>query len=334
MKKIGMCLLIVFIVGFVGVQGNTAELKDVRIGAIGDLSGPVSQLSGLAYGLRDHFLDLNDKGGINGHQIDYTLVDGAEIIPIAVSSYKRLISRVKPHVLFRWGTGGSKAVRKFANEIDKVVGISNSHSGDLVDPVKLPYDFTFGPTYVDQIKMAMKLAKKEGAKTVALMGPTLEYSKSPRDSIIKGKFIEKIGLELVADIDYNYKPTDLTPEMIRLKKLNPDLIYVQDVPAGFIPAIRSAAKVGLDASKLFSLHYSMHDVIPSTLKKDSNGVRAFKLIPELKEIKGTPIANEIEAFLKKHRRRNIDKWYLMGWMRGKCMSEAIRYPMTSSPPER
>ena len=67
----------------------------------------------------------------------------------------------------------------------------------------------------------------------------------------------------------------------------------------------------------------MHPVVVKVLKKDANGARAFKLIPEISEIKGTPIENEIQEFLNKHRRRNVDKWYLMGWMRGKCMAEAI-----------
>ena len=327
MKKLLFVFVgLLFVCGICLLDVNAEEQKEeIRVGIIGDLSGPTASLSSLAYGRRDYYTFLNEKdGGINGHMVDVTLVDGAEVIPVEVANYKRLITRHRPHTITVWSTSGAKALRKYLNERDRVPGISFSCAEDIVQPKRYPFNFVFGPTYEDQIRIAMLLAKKEGAKKVAMIGPTLGYSKIPRINIVNEKFFEKHGLELIADIDYNPRPQDLTPEMARLKRLGVDFVMVTDTPGGLIPAIRSAAKVGFDVSKLFGFHYSMHESVPRTCKDAANGLRAFSLVGELNEYEGTPVGKEISEFLTKHRRRNVDNMYVTGWLAAKCEAAAIK----------
>jgi len=326
MKKfLFICLLgTLFIFGPRPIGANAEEKREIKIGIIGDLSGPTSALAGLAYGRRDYYTFLNEKGGINGYNIEVTLIDGAEILPTEVANYKRLISRYRPHTLAIWSTSANKALRKFVNEKDKVPGIEFSCAGDIVDPKKYPFNFIFGPTFEDQIRIAMQIAKKEGAKRVAMMGPTLGYSRIPRTNIINEKFFKKHNLELIADIDYKPRPQDLTPEMLSLKRLNPDFVMVTDTPGGFIPLIFSSAKADFDVRKLFGYFHSMHKVVPATCKEAANGIRAFNLFGELVDYKGTPVGKELAEFLAKHRRRNVDNFYIHGWLMAKCNEAAIK----------
>ncbi|HDH86711.1 MAG TPA: hypothetical protein ENF36_01530 [Desulfobacteraceae bacterium] len=329
MKKLLTLCLIVGILGFSWNPVNAEQPKDIVIGIIGDLSGPTSSTAGMAVGKRDYFLYLNDRGGINGHPLDITLIDGAEIIPAAVASYKRIIE-LNPHIISTWGTGGTKAVRKYVSHRDKVPNCSIGSSGSLVRPKEFPYDFIFGPTYEDQVKLAMLMAKKEGAKKVAYMGPTLDYGMGTMDNILKEGFFKKNNLELVIKIYYSPKPTDLTPELLRLKKLRPDFVFVQDTSEGVIAAIRSAKKVDFDVSKFFIFFFSVHKGVISACGEDANGVRGFQLTPPPEKFKGTPVGKEMGDFLKKHRRRGVDTWYGRGWLAGKCMAEGVKQALNKA----
>ena len=316
MKKFEMLFfMLVFILCATLIPASAGQSggqqKNIIIGIIGDLSGPTSSVAGMAVGKRDYFLYLNDQGGIKGHKFDVTLVDEAEIIPIAVASYKRIIE-LDPHIISTWGTGGTKAVRKYISHRDKVPNCSIGASDSLVRPKEFPYDFIFGPTYEDQVKLAMLMAKKEGAKRVAYMGPTLDYATGTMDNILKEGFFEKNNLELVTKIYYPPKPTDLTPETLRLKRLNPDFVFIQDTSEGITAAIRSAKKSDFDVSKFSIFFFSVHKGVISACGEGANGVRGFQLTPHPEEFKGTPVGKEMNDFLKKHRRRGVDTWYGRG----------------------
>ena len=330
MRKIGMLVSVVAVIICVTfVPASAEQKKDIIIGIIGDLSGPTASTAGMAVGKRDYFLYLNKQGGINGHKLDVSLIDGAEIIPIAVASYKRII-QLDPHIISTWGTGGTKAVRKYVNYRDKVTNCSIGASNSLVRPEEFPYDFIFGPTYEDQVKLAMLMAKKQGAKRVAYMGPTLDYAMGTMDSILKEGFFEKNGLELVAKVYYAPKPTDLTPEILRLKKLNADFVFIQDTSEGVIAAIRSAKKANFDVSKFFVFFFSVDKSVVASCGEDANGLRGFQLTPPPESLKGTLVGKEIDEFLKEHRRRGIDTWYVRGWLSGKCMAEAVKRALDKS----
>ncbi|MDY6880906.1 MAG: ABC transporter substrate-binding protein [Desulfatiglans sp.] len=328
MKKLWIILSVLSCFLFHGTTfaAEGDDLKPVSIGIIGDLSGPTSALAEMAYGIRDYFLYLNDKGGIKGHEIDFLLVDGAEVIPIEVSNYKRLITRQKPVLIFVWSTGASKALRRQVNKVDKIPIMSESMSEELVDPKSLPYNFIFGPTYEDQIRIGLDYAKSQGAKRIAFIGCNLDWCQSPRKRIIAEEYCKKLGMEFLTDMTYPARPTDLTSEMLRLKKLNPDFIWVNDSVEGSIATVRDANKVGLDVSKFFAVHWSKHDAIPKATGKAAEGYRSFMIIPDLAELKARKLkaGDEISEFLGKHRRKKAGTWYYVrGWLKGVTVVEAI-----------
>ncbi len=78
------------------------------------------------------------------------------------------LTRHTPVFLYIWSTGGAKALRDPVNKVDRIPMLAESISEELVDPKALPFSFVIGPTYEDQIRLALESFKKQGGKRVAI----------------------------------------------------------------------------------------------------------------------------------------------------------------------
>lgn len=330
-----LALMLVILAVAATVPAQQAKVP-IPIGIIGDLSGPTSALSEMAYASRDYFNYVNEKkGGILGHELDVLLVDGAEVIPIEVSNYKRILTRHTPVFLFIWSTGGAKALRDPVNKVDRIPMIAESISEELVEPKTLPFSFVIGPTYEDQIRLALESFKKQGGKRVAIARVNLDWGVSPTDRVIKEGTIQKLGMELVETVTWPARPTDLTSEVLRLKQANPDFIWFMDSVEGVIPFLRAAAKSGLDPAKVVGIHWTRHPAIEAQLGKTADGYRTLEIFPDVETLVkgGHPVGKEIDEYQAAHkgRRGQLRTWYYVrGWVKGKLVAEAIERAIKKS----
>lgn len=304
-----------------------AEKAPIPMGIIGDLSGPTSALAGIAYGQRDYFSYYNWKyGGINGHPIEYLLLDGAEDIPKEVANYKHLITMLKPVVLNVWSTGASKALRTAINKEDCVPSVSATMTLEIVDPKNLPYQFIAGGGYEDEIMIIMDWVKKMGGKTMVWLSSNLDWNLSPTKRVMGDPFNypAKVGVKVLEHITFPSRPTDVTSEMLRAKALNPDFYLVWDVLEGVIPSLRAAEELGVPTEKFFICHWSMHPLCIKRAKAE--GVKSFKIFPSADELsaKGLPVGKEIDEFDAKHKIYTRRWEYVKGWVESKCQVEAIK----------
>jgi len=322
MLALAACLLAV-------AAGAQQAKEPIPVGIIGDLSGPTSGLAEMAYSSRDYFNYLNEKkGGVLGHEVDVLLVDGAEVIPVEVSNYKRIMTRQKPVFIFIWSTGGAKALRDPVNKIDKIPSFAESISEELVDPQGLPFSFVIGPTYEDQIRLGLETFKKQGGKRVAIARCNLDWCVSPTDRVIKEGTIAKLGMELVETVTWPARPTDLTSEVLRLKQANPDFIWLMDSVEGTVPFLRDAVKAGISPSKVLGIHWSRHPAVEAQLGKSADGYRTLEAFPDVDALvkAGHPVGKEIDEYQAAHkgRRGQLRTWYYVrGWVKGKLVAEAI-----------
>jgi ABC-type branched-subunit amino acid transport system substrate-binding protein len=316
---------------FVMAGAATAQRakEPIPVGIIGDLSGPTSGLAEMAYSSRDYFNYINEKkGGILGHEVDVLLVDGAEVIPVEVSNYKRIMTRHKPAFVFIWSTGGAKALRDPVNKVDRIPSIAESISEELVDPKGLPFSFVIGPTYEDQFRLGLESFKKQGGKRVAVARCNLDWCVSPTDRVIKEGTPGKLGLELVETVTWPARPTDLTSEALRLKQANPDFIWLQDTVEGTVPFLRDIVKAGIPPSKVLGVHWTRHPAIESQVGKGADGFQTLDVFPDVDTLVrgGHPVGKEIEEYQAAHkgRRGQLRTWYYVrGWVKGKLVAEAI-----------
>ena len=329
MRKWLIMVAVVFLLSSVAGCQAAPKAKSISIGLVADLTGPTSSLAGIAYGGRDYFVYYNEKyGGIGGSLIEYELSDATYDLSKEVAAYKELMTKLKPVSMHLWSTGAAKALRDDVNKVDKIPIIYESNVREIVDPVNLPFNFIAGPTYEDTIMIVLDWIKELGGETVVfLSGPTEFHVSANKRVLEEFKYPEKVGLEVLDWIQYPAKPTDVTAEMLRAKKLAPDFYWIWDTPEGSIPCLRAANELGIPSDKFFISHWSRHPlVIEQVGAEGCEGVKSFKLLMSVDELieARLPVGMEIEEFSSTHELYTRNWEYIKGWAESKVMVEAIK----------
>ena len=132
----------------------------------------------MAYGPRDYLEYLNQtKGGIAGHKVKTLLLDGRYKLDEELKDYRRCVEEEQADVVVGWSTGSAKALRDQVSQ-DGVTFAMTTYASEVLDPKKYPYAFMFGPTYEQQLIVALRDLKARGGKTVVIMNPDNEYGRS------------------------------------------------------------------------------------------------------------------------------------------------------------
>lgn len=227
-----------------------AELKEIVIGGIFDISGPTSDVGkDYAQGAIDAAKYINENGGVDGIPVKLIPNDYAYQIPKAVNLYKKYKDVDKVFIIQGWGTGDTNALMPMINR-DKIVYMSASYDGNLTDPTKTPYNFFIGSSYSDHIRMAMRYAKENGAKKVCFIYPDHPYGKNP---IPAGKdYAKKEGLEIGPDISVSLGATDATSQLLQMKEFDPEYAWIGGTTSSTAVIIKDAAKLGLNTKFLIN----------------------------------------------------------------------------------
>jgi branched-chain amino acid transport system substrate-binding protein len=330
MKKWMIGAVVSFVVTFLaGCGGNSSTAggggnsDPIPIGMWGTITGPDSNVNGMTIGIKDYLEWVNEKkGGVNGHPFKVTLLDGKYDLNEEIKNFKRLVNVEKAVVVGAWSTGSTKALREEINNVVKVPVITSSLTKDVIDPKQYPYIFSLGPSYEDQHKIAMKYAKEHGAKTFAFIHNDKEYGTASVNNVIKEKFAESLGLQVVANVSYPINTTDVTAQLIELKSKNPDFIYIQDSVNNIVTILRDAAKVGIPAEKFFGNFFSVSQIIPDTLGQSAEGFRGIQVFSDFNDTNKT--IQEIKEFQKTHKISTEDQYYVKGWVTGMLIEEAAK----------
>ena len=298
-----------------------AAAADITVCMWGTIAGPDALVNGMAYGPRDYLEFLNQtKGGIAGNKVKLLLLDGRYKLDEELKNYRRCVDQEQAVLVNGWSTGSVKALRDQITQ-DQVPFLTQSYSSEVLDPVKLPYIFMAGPTYEQQMIIALRDAAKAGGKTVIIMHGDNEYGRGPTTVVRQSGVIEKLGLTLVDTVEFPYDAQDITAQMLRVKAKNPDLVYVQSSTPQLIVALRDAAKVGLPTTKFVGNAYNISPAIPAQLGAAAEGFRAIQIYSDYGS--DIPAMKDINAFKANNKIEKEDVYYMKGWLEGVAISKAI-----------
>jgi len=100
-KSVTVTLALLLVFAGVGWAEVGVSEKEVKIGGIVDLSGPIAFMGkGVSDGAKLYFKHINDQGGIYGRKIKYILEDDGYSSPRAVQACKKLVVRDKVFCIF------------------------------------------------------------------------------------------------------------------------------------------------------------------------------------------------------------------------------------------
>ena len=294
---------------------------EITVCAWGTITGPDALVNGMTYGTRDYLEYLNQtKGGIAGNKIRVLMLDGRYKLDEELKIYRRCADQEQAVVINGWSTGASKALRDQIQE-DGIPFISESFASEVLDPKKYPFTFIAGPTYEQQMIIALRDLAAKGGKRVVLMFSDNEYGRGPVNVVKQSGIIEKLGLQVVDLVEYRYDAQDITAQMLRVKGKNPDLVYVQGSTPQVLVALRDAAKVGLQAKLFVGNLYNISPAIPEQLGSAAEGFRAVQTYAFYGD--NIPAMKEIETYAQKNEVEKKDIYFLKGWLKGKVIAAAI-----------
>ena len=249
MKKVFSLILISFVAFAFGCGQDKKEVKKVeapiKIGAIFSATGPASFL-GAPEKDTVHMLaeQINAKGGVLGRKLEMVVYDDETNTNKCVLAADKLLKKDGVVAVVGPSTSGNTLaiMSKFSDA--KVPLVSAAASEKIVKPVN-PWVFKTPQTDRDAVKKILEHAKAQGHKKIAIITVSNGFGQSGR--AVLQEIVPSQGFELVADEVYGSKDTDMTPQLTKIKALNPDAIICWGTNPGPAVITRNRAQLGITA---------------------------------------------------------------------------------------
>ena len=208
-------LLAAFSLVLLSGTGMVQAKDTLKIGSFLAVTGPASFLGDPELKtLQMYIEEINAKGGINGHKIEFVHYDTKGKAKEAKNFVNRLIKKDKVDVIIGGTTSGNSLAVIDIVEKAKVPFISLAGSIKIVEPVK---KWVFKTPHTDKMAAEKIFAdmKKRGIKKAALITGNGGFDKSGRAQCLA--LAPKYGIEIVADEKYGNADTDMTTQLTKIR---------------------------------------------------------------------------------------------------------------------
>lgn len=197
----------------VGSLANSAE--PIKIGSFLTVTGPASFLGDPELKtLQMYVEDINAKGGVKGHKLEFIHYDTGGKAQDAVSFVKRLIQNDKVDIIVGGTTSGDTLA--VIPEVEKagIPLISLAGGIEIIEPVK---KWVFKVAHTDRMAAAkiFEDLRKRNLTKVALITGDGGFDKSGREQVLK--LAPQYGITIVADESYGNKDTDMTTQLTKIR---------------------------------------------------------------------------------------------------------------------
>ena len=277
-RRSGIALMAVFTVACGAQQATTAPAasdvgitKDsIAIGATFPLSGPATAYSAVGKGMQAYFQYINDKGGVNGRKINFTILDDSYNPATTPTKARELVEQQKVFATFgSLGTAPTLATRDYYNQ-QKVpqlfVFTGSDHWGN--DYAQYPYTLGWQPDYQAEGKIYAKdiLTKNPNAK-IAILYQNDDYGKDYVTGL-KAGLGSKADSMIIKTATYNAgDPPDMKSQVSQLAASGADTFYVVTIPSYAASALVNAYTSGWKPKSIYLNSVGASTTVIQAVKK-------------------------------------------------------------------
>jgi len=226
-------------------QPKNEDRSTVKIGFFGDLSGPTFNYGESAKnGVLMAADEINQGGGINGHQIDVVIEDDKGSPEAAAQVTGKLIDNHKVVAIIGAGGSGNSLAAAPKAQSAKVPLIAPSSTNPAVTQVG---DYIFRACYIDAFQgevMAKFAANTLKARKAAIM---LDFN-SPYSRGLTDFFeysFAKLDGNIVVKQSYKQEDADYRGQLSAIKAAEPDVIYIPGYYGDVALIAKQARQLGL-----------------------------------------------------------------------------------------
>jgi branched-chain amino acid transport system substrate-binding protein len=292
-----------------------AHAQVIKLGNLVDLTGPTSdQGKDIGQGRIDATQYFNEKGGINGRKIELISVEYGFQPPRAVAAYKKFVEEDKVILVLGYGTPDTEALRPYITK-DKIPYLSGSYSGHLTDPRQTPFNFPGGIDYTSQIRIFLNYVKETWKDTsrkprVAFIYADNAYGRAPIES--GRKYAQEISVDLVDEEIIPTVVTDVTSQLLTMKKKDPDFAYINTNTQWVPVVLKDSFKLGLKTKYVVN-NYGIDERTPGLAGEAAEGVMGIQDVAYWGE--NVPGMKTLMDFHAKHHPNDTHASpYMRGWL--------------------
>ena len=256
------------------------EAKEVKIGIVAPITGEAA-----AFGISTkkgailYFDAINESGGIDGMMIKYIVEDDRGDPGEGANAYSKLIDQDKVSVIC--GTVMSKVCLA-------VAPIAQSKGVPMVSPtstnpaVTLVGDYIFRACFIDPFQgfvSARYAIDAVGARTAAaLYDAGNDYTRGLAE-VFRAEFSGQGG-KMAAFESYATGTTDFNAQLVKIKKVNPDVLFLPNYYNDSALIARQAREMGITAQLLGSDGWDSPDLIKIAGDSINGGLFVNHFTPE------------------------------------------------------
>jgi branched-chain amino acid transport system substrate-binding protein len=202
-----------------------AQPAPIKLGEFLDITGGgASSAESAKLGTEVAVAQINAAGGIAGRKVQIIAADTQTDPTVGVGEMKRLVEQEKVDILV--GPVISQVLLAALPVVNaaKVPQLGATGS-ELITPQAAPYYFSLLINAESQAKSVLNQAEKGlKAKSGAIISDSGAQSKSFVEAMKKE--MDARGMKLTGVQEYQYRATDMTPQLLTLKRGNPDTLFL------------------------------------------------------------------------------------------------------------
>ncbi|WP_028570941.1 ABC transporter substrate-binding protein [Desulfonatronum lacustre] len=222
----------------------------IKIGAILSATGPASFLGeperNTLHMLQDQ---INEQGGLLGRPLEVIIYDDETEVNKAVSAANRLLSRDRVVAAIGATTSGNTLAVMPRFSSARIPLVSMAAAERIVKPIN-PWVFKTPQSDRHAVIKILEHAKSEELSNIAILTVSDGFGQAGRE--VLQELLPAYGMNLVADEIYGPRDTDMTPQLTKIRGLNPDAIIVWGTNPGPAVIARNRVQLGMQTPMYMS----------------------------------------------------------------------------------
>lgn len=232
--------------GLLSCAASAQAPAPIKLGIVAELTGPVA-IAGTAalIGTRLGVEDINKNGGILGRQVELIVADNQSDPSKSVGEVQRLINQQKVDALIGPMTSPSNIA--IAPSVSAAKLFHVSHAGSLqMTPERAPYQFGLLVNANSQARaMVNHVSGVLKAKSAAILTDDTAQSKDGAEAMKKA--LTEKGVKLTGALEFKFNSTDVTPQLLNLRRENPEVILMfAGTATDFAAVVKGLGDIGWD----------------------------------------------------------------------------------------
>ena len=304
-----------------GGGAHAQQKDDIVIGGSIPMSGVFAFAGvGIHAGLGDYVKMLNEAGGIDGRQVRYVPEDTAYKVDVSVAAFKKITSQNKVNLYYGDSTAFSKTINPELDRMGNILMTGASFATEINDPEKFPAQFLVGPDYTEMFGILLRYIAKEkpGAK-VAFVYSDTEFGRDPIDE--SREVAKSLGLNVAAEIMTAPGSVDVSTEVLKLRRANPDYTIFHGYVLAPIPEfVAQGRQMGLK-TRYMGTFWTMDNSTVMKMGENADGFMGVMPFRYYYDEEGdAPMLKKIREMRPEYQ----STAYMQGFLAGMLMTEAVK----------